>query len=143
MQWTVHRGELQKLFLEHICHPERVHLGKRLASYVQPKDADGPIELRFQDGSSTSCDVLFGADGVKSTVRAVMFTQLADAAKDAGCEQESDLLRSCIPAAWSGTTVYRGLLERDPIADGKPPPLNMSHLMIVSHTGPPHYARRH
>lgn len=134
IQWTFHRGELQKLFLDHIRHPERIHLGKRLVSYTQSKGPNGQVTLRFQDGSTATCDVMLGADGVKSPSRAAMYTQLADAAKQAGKAEETTSLRSHINAVFSGFSAYRGLLEREPIPDGQAKPLNMSAIMIVSWT---------
>lgn len=131
-QWTFHRGELQKLFLDHIRHPERIHLGKRLVSYTQSKGPNGRVTLRFHDGSTAACDVMLGADGVKSQVRAAMYTQLADAAKQAGRIEEAKSLRSHINAVFSGFSAYRGLLKREPISDGKTKPLNMSAILIVS-----------
>lgn len=48
--------------------------GKRLDSYVDASEAEGkPITLNFQDGTSAICDVLIGADGVKSAVRTALF----------------------------------------------------------------------
>lgn len=130
-QWTFHRGELQKLFLDHIRHPERIHMSKRLASYTQTKGPDDRVELRFHDGSTAICDVMVGADGIKSQVRAAMYTQLADAAQNAGRAEEATSLRSHIHAVFSGSSVYRGLLERESVADGNNPSLYMT---IVSCT---------
>lgn len=131
-QWTFHRGELQKLFLEHIRHPERIHMSKRLASYAQSKGPDGRVELRFHDGSTALCDVMVGADGIKSQVRAAMYTQLADAAQNAGRTEEAASLRSHINAVFSGSSVYRGLLEREPVTDGNAK--QSSYMTIVSCT---------
>ncbi|KAI0824328.1 FAD/NAD-P-binding domain-containing protein [Trametes gibbosa] len=130
LQLTFHRGELQKLFFDRLLHPERIHLGKRFASYTQHQDPQGQVEVHFQDGSMVSCDVLVGTDGIKSGVRAEMYTQLADAAKKAGRSNEARTLESYIRAVFSGHFVYRGLFTRDPLADSKARPLNMSHLMI-------------
>ncbi|KAH9857574.1 FAD/NAD-P-binding domain-containing protein [Lenzites betulinus] len=113
-QWTFHRGELQALFLEHIRHPERIHLGKRFVSYTQPQDSNSEIEIRFEDGSTASCDLFVGADGVKSAVRATMYKQLADAAMAAGRNAEAESLRSFGPAIYSGVSAYRGLVKLDP-----------------------------
>ncbi|KAH9853973.1 FAD/NAD-P-binding domain-containing protein [Lenzites betulinus] len=129
-QMTFHRAELQKLFLDHLRRPERIHLGKRFTSYTQHQGPNGQTEVHFKDGSTVQCDVLVGADGIKSGVRGAMYTKLADAATEAGHDEEAQKLRSCIRAVSAGQFVYRGLIEREPIAEGKPRPLNMSHLMI-------------
>ncbi|OJT04415.1 Salicylate hydroxylase [Trametes pubescens] len=125
LQWTFHRGELQKLFLDHICYPERIHMGKRLASYTQSVGPNGRVELRFHDGSTAACDVMLGADGIKSQVRATMYTQLANAAQNAGRAEEAVSLRSHINAVFSGSSVYRGLLEREAVVDDAKSSSNM------------------
>ncbi|KAI0824329.1 FAD/NAD-P-binding domain-containing protein [Trametes gibbosa] len=129
LQRTFHRGDVQRLLLEHIREKERIHLGKRFVGYTQPSDPSRPIELRFHDGTKASCDVLIASDGIKSNVREAMFTQLADAAQAAGNAEEAKVLRSYIPAVFSGASVYRGLIKREPIPEGQPRPFNMSHFM--------------
>ncbi|MFE3824903.1 FAD-dependent monooxygenase [Streptomyces sp. NPDC059092] len=47
----------------------RIRLSSRLTGYTQ--DADG-VTARFDDGSTARGDVLIGADGLRSTVRAAM-----------------------------------------------------------------------
>lgn len=47
----------------------RIRLGSRFTGYTQ--DADG-VTARFEDGTSARGDVLIGADGLRSTVRAAM-----------------------------------------------------------------------
>ncbi|KAH9894088.1 FAD/NAD-P-binding domain-containing protein [Cubamyces lactineus] len=111
--WTFHRGELQKAFLDHLHVPERIHLGKRFVSYTEPNDPTGQIELQFQDGSTAVCDVLVGADGVKSAVRGALYTHLAERAKARGEEDKALLLKSCISASFTGSVIYRGLVRLD------------------------------
>ena len=57
------------------------YTSKRLTSYSQSSSRQHPVRLEFQDGSTAACDVLVGADGVKSAVRAVLVRELADAAR--------------------------------------------------------------
>jgi len=46
---------------------DRVHFGKKLDSYEEL--GDGTVSARFADGTTTTGDVLVGADGMGSTVR--------------------------------------------------------------------------
>ncbi|KAI0662874.1 FAD/NAD-P-binding domain-containing protein [Cubamyces menziesii] len=111
--WTFHRAELQKVFLNNLHAPERIHLGKRFVSYTQPDASTGQIEVQFQDGSTAVCDLLVGADGIKSGVRGAMYTHLAEQARNRGEEDKALLLKSCIPASFSGVVVYRALVKLD------------------------------
>ncbi|KAI0676716.1 FAD/NAD-P-binding domain-containing protein [Trametes maxima] len=126
-----HRGDLQKVFIEHILDPNRVHLNKRVESYTQPdRSSAEQIVVHFQDGTTAKCDVLIGADGIKSRVRGVMYEQLADAANAAGREDEAAFLRSCGDAVFSGTVAYRGLAKRDPHELVEPRPTNVDHMVL-------------
>lgn len=57
-----------------------------------------------------TCDVLLGADGVRSPVRSVM---LDFAAHDLGDEA----LRALAPAVWSGEAIYRALVSPARLAE--------------------------
>lgn len=94
----------------------RVHLNKRLVSVSKPGTASGcmhtpshpaaggeELQLHFRDGTTATCDVLVGADGIKSAVRDAM---LDFAATDLG----DDNLRTAAPAQWSGDCIYRSLI---------------------------------
>lgn len=103
----LHRADLQAVLLDHIaraanCH---THTGKRLVSYTQPADNTAAITLRFQDGSAASCDVLLGADGLRSVVRRQMCTEMGIAGGE---------------PVWSGTVVYRALVDAQPVRDAYP-----------------------
>ncbi|KAI0366196.1 FAD/NAD-P-binding domain-containing protein [Pilatotrama ljubarskyi] len=130
--FTFHRGELQKVFIDHLRSPEQIRLGKRFVSYTERADFPGKIEVRFQDGSTTTCDLLVGCDGIKSGVRAAMFTRLADAASAAGRDGEAEVLRSYIPAVFSGSCAYRGVIHRkeEPGDEDKPQPLNRANMLL-------------
>lgn len=78
------------------------YFGKRLATYSRA--ADGETALVFSDGSTATCDVLIGADGIKSTVRVQMYAEAAEAAGD------FTLMRHIEPV-WTGTMAYRGLIR--------------------------------
>jgi 2-polyprenyl-6-methoxyphenol hydroxylase-like FAD-dependent oxidoreductase len=63
---ALHRADLQGALL-HALPPESVHLGKTFVAF----DAHGEeVSARFDDGTEVACDVLIGADGLHSRVRA-------------------------------------------------------------------------
>jgi len=66
---AVHRADLQGLLLRELGE-ENVLLGGRCANFEQD---DGGVTAVFSDGSEERGDVLIGADGLYSTVRARLF----------------------------------------------------------------------
>lgn len=77
-------------------HRERVHFRKRLTRYEQLPNG---ITLHFADGSVANCDVLIGADGIKSPTRYCLYAEKAELEKDEA--DKSALLRYAVPR-WSG-----------------------------------------
>ena len=71
------------------------HPCKRLSSLTQNEE-DGLVTLYFADGTTATADVVIGADGIRSAVRANMF---------------SDEER--VEPKWSGVTAYRALVTRE------------------------------
>ncbi|KAI0750646.1 FAD/NAD(P)-binding domain-containing protein [Daedaleopsis nitida] len=129
--FSFHRAELQKVFLAHLNRPDAVRLGKRLLSYSQPA-GPGRIELRFHDGTTATCDVLVGCDGIRSSVRAAMYSELAAAASAAGDERKAEVLRSYMPPRFSGAVVYRCMVRKDELPDeALAHPAFNSHAMII------------
>lgn len=117
-QYSVHRGKLQMLLL-HAVHErlgrDAVRTDARLISYRQltgePQSAKltGPIEATFanREGNKTTVqgDLLIGADGIHSTVRAQMYPE------------EGEPL-------WCGTIMWRGTSR------AKPPRTNNSFILL-------------
>lgn len=95
-QMNSHRAELLELLLAHLPY-DRVRFRKQLVSYEQA-DSGAGLRLQFADGSEDEADVLLGADGIKSTVRRLMYARTGD-----GNAEEQD-------PRWSGTYVYRALV---------------------------------
>jgi 2-polyprenyl-6-methoxyphenol hydroxylase-like FAD-dependent oxidoreductase len=63
---ALHRADLQGALLGGLP-PESVHLGKTFVGF----DEEGEeVHARFEDGTEMSCEVLVGADGLHSRVRA-------------------------------------------------------------------------
>ncbi|KDQ56872.1 hypothetical protein JAAARDRAFT_36352 [Jaapia argillacea MUCL 33604] len=112
---SFHRAEFQQAILKNLPSSCHTHFNKRLTTYTEPS-TDSPIILSFQDGTTSTCDVLLGADGIKSAVRRTMLeNQIAQASPE-----ESRELLERVPPMWSGTVAYRGLIPR-PILEAKWP----------------------
>ncbi len=68
-QVTIHRADLLAALAAEFP-AERVHFSRRMASLAQ--DAQG-VTLTFEDGGSARHDLVVGADGIHSRVRAALF----------------------------------------------------------------------
>ena len=90
---TIHRADLLSIIAAGFP-AEHIHLGRRLVDFA---DRGDHVEARFADGSRVETDVLVGADGIHSTVRAGLF----------GDE----------PPQFAGCVAYRGLVPVERIAD--------------------------
>jgi salicylate hydroxylase len=90
---TIHRADL--LWAIAAAFPaERVRLGHRLARLA---DRGGGVEAWFDNGVRITADVLVGADGIHSAVRAALFGEK--------------------PPDFAGCVAYRGLVPAERIAD--------------------------
>ncbi|KAJ3975910.1 hypothetical protein EV361DRAFT_945748 [Lentinula raphanica] len=103
-----HRADYQQTILNHLPKRCHTHCSKRLRSYTQRQS--GPIELFFEDGTTASCDVLVGADGVKSVVRAGVLNEKAQWARSEGRFKEAAEILQHVEPVWSGATAYRALI---------------------------------
>ncbi|KAF9044499.1 FAD/NAD(P)-binding domain-containing protein [Hymenopellis radicata] len=69
---SLHRPDFQKVLLRHLPKTCRTYCKKRLRSYSE--QPSGLVHLMFEDGTTATCDILIGADGLKSSVRAAIGT---------------------------------------------------------------------
>src|SRR5918911_5176560 len=90
---TIHRADLLAVIAAGFP-AEHVHLGHRLVHIAERGDR---VEARFDNGARIAVDVLVGADGIHSTVRARLFGEEAP--------------------AFAGCVAYRGLVPVERIAD--------------------------
>ncbi|KAF8217161.1 hypothetical protein K438DRAFT_1748263 [Mycena galopus ATCC 62051] len=118
---TLHRADFQGVLLQALPRSCKINCSRRLRTYTQRKS--GPIELVFEDGSRSFCDVLVGADGLKSATRTTFLTERANWMQAQGRWQESADIASCIDPVWSGTIAYRALIPAErlkTVAPGHP-----------------------
>jgi salicylate hydroxylase len=68
----IHRADLHGLLFDAVRSksPDAIRTGARCTGFLQ---SDGGVTLSFADGSSSTADILVGADGVHSAVRQAMF----------------------------------------------------------------------
>lgn len=113
---TFHRADLQRLLAKNL-HAGHIHFGKRLSRYDAPNAGTGPIVLQFTDGTCADCDILVGADGIRSAVRWSMYEEFADKAGRNGESEEARRLRAMADPVWSREISYRGLVPTQKLTD--------------------------
>lgn len=107
----LHRAEFHEVLLNRLPSWCRTFTSKRLESYTQQPDA--PIQLQFQDGTTATCDILIGADGLKSAVRKRMLQDAATEVEMQNWDAEAAELRSLIEPRFSGVFSYRTLIPAE------------------------------
>lgn len=117
---TIHRPDFLRILLESGPKTYRTHFQKRLLNYQD--SGAGPITLNFKDGTVATCDVLVGADGIKSAVRTGMYEKLASQCEDVnGCSNEwSEATRRNVHPTWTGQVVYRSLIPTETLERAHP-----------------------
>jgi 2-polyprenyl-6-methoxyphenol hydroxylase-like FAD-dependent oxidoreductase len=95
----IHRAQLHQALLDQ-ASGARLVAGSGAVD-VAPGDGDRPSTVRFADGTSASADLVVGADGVRSAVRAALFPEV-------------------VPT-YAGQTVYRGVAPAGPAAQARAP----------------------
>ncbi|KAL7280677.1 hypothetical protein ACG7TL_005616 [Trametes sanguinea] len=109
-----HRADFHRVLLNHLSPRCRTYTKKRLVSYQQVAgQSPNLITLQFQDGTSASCDVLVGADGVKSATRRKFVEELASIARARGRSADAQKLSDLGPPWWSGTIAYRAIIDAE------------------------------
>ena len=94
---------MQQMFLKGLDPSCNIHTSKRLSNYtISPSEH---IQLTFTDGSQVECDVLIGADGLRSAVRRIM------------SEEKPEVPANPI---WTGTTCYRYFISTEQLRKRMP-----------------------
>ncbi|KAI5117035.1 hypothetical protein M0805_002251 [Coniferiporia weirii] len=139
----LHRAEFLDVLAKNLdTEITSAHFSKRLAFYSLPplSAPASPITLNFKDGTTATCDVLIGADGIHSATR---HTLLKLAAKDieAGAEaansvdgkKMAETLRAMVDSVWSGCITYRAIVPREKLE--KINPTHRALLTFLNYTG--------
>ncbi|SJL09387.1 uncharacterized protein ARMOST_12765 [Armillaria ostoyae] len=116
---TFHRGDLHDVFVNHLSPRCVIHYSKRLQTFAE--QPDGQVKIFFEDGTTAECDVLIGADGIKSQVRASLLKDKAQSASADGRLHEAEEILSGVPQMFTGSVAYRSLIpieriKSDPVA---------------------------
>jgi 2-polyprenyl-6-methoxyphenol hydroxylase-like FAD-dependent oxidoreductase len=103
-QFSIHRGELQMILFEtakKMLGPDKIRFGRRLSSFEQK---GSKVAARFVDRGgdtveTTESDILIGADGIHSAVRAHFYPNEG-------------------PPKWQGILMWRGVTVGKPYLGG-------------------------
>ena len=112
--WSIHRTDLIAILVRHVPRT-CIRLGKRLVSYSDP--VHGSITLTFADHTTATCDILVGADGLRSVVRGQMMRDVDAHASSVGVGPGMGpgagahaSFASYVHPRWTGTIAYRALV---------------------------------
>ncbi|KAL4259536.1 FAD/NAD(P)-binding domain superfamily protein [Pleurotus pulmonarius] len=117
---TFHRAAFQQVLVQKFVKTGEIQYSKRLKGYRYLEAPSRKIELVFEDGSLAFCDILIGADGVRSAVRTTMLTAEARLLASNGHSSEANELLGCIRPSWSGQIVYRAVIPAEALRKRSP-----------------------
>lgn len=131
---TLHRADFLDCLASNLPREQAsVHFGKRLVSYSESANSEMPITMEFKDGTTATCHVLLGADGVHSPTRHAL---LEFAARKAEAEQDKQetaaRLREKIDPVWSGIISYRMVVGADKLRALNPNHSALTKCLLVS-----------
>ncbi|TFK16620.1 salicylate 1-monooxygenase [Coprinopsis marcescibilis] len=110
---TFHRHDFQQTLIQHLPSSCKMHHSKRLSTYTSLPN--GKIRAYFEDGTQVTCDLLIGADGIRSTVRDTMLREKAAKHADVGNFEDAYQTLVANQPLWSGTMCYRGLIPMEKV----------------------------
>jgi salicylate hydroxylase len=88
-----------------------MHFAKRLHSYTE--QGSGRITMYFMDNSTAVCDILIGADGIKSAVRRSLLIEKSKQAAKAGRLAEAEEFLHRINPIWTGVMAYQARVSTE------------------------------
>lgn len=125
--FNVHRQDLVDILKQIIPLSCTIHFNKRLTKYE--KQSPGSLALHFADDSTSTTDVLVGADGVHSSVLKTLFETIGPDTID------PSKIRHCSDPSWTGTLVYRSIFPAEKLSKSDPNSLALKDFMIFCGKG--------
>jgi len=113
----LHRSQFIDFLADRLSETKRAstHFAKRCVSFSQRTESESDtstdedaVTLRFSDGTSATCDVLIGCDGIRSAVRGELIRDAFEHTAESNGTGNS--LRSS-RTRFSGTVAYRALVK--------------------------------
>ena len=127
-----HRPDFHAALLRHLSPQCHTYTSKRLVSYSHTISPQPATKLYFRDGTTAVCDVLIGADGVKSSVRSAVVKELSVVAQAEGRHEDAQKLLAAGPPRWSGTVAYRAVIPSETLRRHAPRHQVLEKPMLVS-----------
>jgi hypothetical protein len=121
---SMHRKDLIDILKQNIPSSCTIHLNKRLTKFE--KQSPGSLILYFTDDSTSTTDVLVGADGIHSSVRKTLFETIGSNTVD------PSKIRHYSDPSWSGTLVYRSIFPAEKLSKLYPNNVALKGFTIVS-----------
>ncbi|KAF9568279.1 FAD/NAD(P)-binding domain-containing protein [Agrocybe pediades] len=114
-----HRADVQAVLLDHISPSIQCHLSHRLVNFEEKEDG---VVLKFTNGATATCDLLIGADGIHSSVRRSLLSELKPTS-------DEEAARRALPL-WTGVYVYRYMIDADALRREYPDHPALQKMMI-------------
>lgn len=136
----IHRAHLQNTLIQHLPLPGskaqefnsecNLYLSHNIIDYRYSTSLqEGPITLQFSGGKpSRMCDILVGADGIKSSLRPLFLSRLPNPEK----------YLNCYRPMWKGLVAYRGLVPRETLEAVSPGHRALTHPGLMVRICAPH-----
>lgn len=121
---SFHRADFLNCLINNVDKDmTKTHFSKRLRSYTKSSDVTEQTILLFTDGTTASCDVLIGADGIHSATRRNLLDNVARTWESNlngdVMDDPKSLLRKKEPT-WSGLVSYRALIPSERLRNVNP-----------------------
>ncbi|KAG1818113.1 uncharacterized protein BJ212DRAFT_1446574 [Suillus subaureus] len=124
---NMHRKDLIDVLKQSISSSCTVHFNKRLTKYE--KQSPGSLILYFTDDSTSTADVLVGADGIHSSVRKTFFEAIGPDTVD------PSKIRHYTQPSWTGTLVYRSVFPAEKLSELDPNNVALKYFIIFCGKG--------